>query len=274
MHARWQFADVDNPLELIWSLERTHVGHVLGALCVALSLHGGLAAKSIFSTYDIGAFARTVHSQVVERSRRVVTVNLEHPPEPERPPEAEPKVPERTVLPEPLRQARPKVREAAPAAARAARVLTADPDPDEPIDMTGNAFVQGSADNYAGGVTASKGTSAVAVHDLRALPDGVGQGQGKVAADLSRIASPLDKSWNCPFPPEADVEQINTQRVTVDVKVSTSGKALEAQVVGDPGFGFGPAAKRCALRQRYQPALARDGQPVVDSRRFSVFFSR
>ena len=98
MQARWQFADVDNPLELIWSLERTHIGHVLGAVCVALSLHGVLAAKSAFSTYEVGNFARSVHSQVVERSRRVVTVNLEQPPEPEPEPEPErePPPPERT----------------------------------------------------------------------------------------------------------------------------------------------------------------------------------
>jgi protein TonB len=155
-------------------------------------------------------------------------------------------------------------------------VLTAEPDPNEPLDLTGNTFVQGSAESYAGGVTARAGTSNTAVKDLGARGDGVVGGRGKdPAGDQSRAARPIDEEWNCPFPAEADVEQINFKRVQVVVKVGTSGKALDVTIVSDPGYGFGLAAKRCALRQRYEPALGRDGKPIVgQARSFYVRFSR
>jgi protein TonB len=275
MRHRWEYAGLDHPFELVWGLERTRAGHVVLALLLALLFHGALAAKGAFGLYEVGDFARAAQALVQEQMNRVVAVSMIRPdPEPEPPPTArsEPEAPplERTPVP------RQRSREAAPAAARAARVLTAEPDPDEPLDLTGNTFVQGNADTYAGGVTARSGTSSTAVRDLGARGDGVVGGRGKgPAADLSRAARPLEEEWNCPFPPEADVEQINFKRVQVVVKVGTAGKALDVTVVSDPGYGFGMAAKRCAMRQRYEPALGRDGKPVVGTARsFFVRFSR
>lgn len=277
MRRRWEYAGLDHPFELVWGLERTRLGHVLVALLLALLFHGALAAKGAFGLYELGDFARIAQALVQEQMRRVVAVSMIRPepePEPEPPPptQREPDAPPPERAPTP----RQRVTPAAPAAARAARVLTAPPSPDEPLDLTGNTFVQGNADTYAGGVTARAGTSSTAVRDLGARSDGVVGGRGKgPGVDLSRAARPMDDEWNCPFPPEADVEQINFKRVQVVVKVGTTGKALDVTVVADPGYGFGTAAKRCAMRQRYEPALGRDGKPVVGAARsFFVRFSR
>jgi periplasmic protein TonB len=275
MRRRWEYAGLDHPFEHVWGLERTRVGHVVLAIVLALLLHGALAAKGVFGLYDIGDFARAAQQLVQEQTRRVVTVSMIRPePEPEPEPDtkkAEPDAPPPERVPAP----RQRVRAAAPAAARAGRVLTAQPDPNEPLDLTGNTFVQGSAESYAGGVTARSGTSNTAVRDLGARAGGVVGGRGKEVGDQSRAARPLDEEWNCPFPAEADVEQINFKRVQVVVKVGTTGKALDVTVVSDPGYGFGLAAKRCAMRQRYQPALGNDGKPIVGTARsFYVRFSR
>src|SRR6185312_1876010 len=101
-----------------------------------------------------------------------------------------------------------------PPPAQAAKVLTQEPDPNEPVDLTGNTIVQGNADSYAGGTTMTNGTSARAVRSL-ASPQGVPGGTGAPTAkptsvvDHSRVAMPLNTDWNAPFPPEADTAQID-----------------------------------------------------------------
>jgi protein TonB len=81
-------------------------------------------------------------------------------------------------------------------------------------------------------------------------------------------------TWNCPFPPEADAEEINHAVVTVQVTVRPDGSALTATVVTDPGHGFGRAARLCALGRRYQPALDRTGAAIVSSAPINVHFNR
>jgi protein TonB len=34
-------------------------------------------------------------------------------------------------------------------------------------------------------------------------------------------------------------------------------------VIGDPGNGFGREARKCALTRRFEPALDREGRPVL-----------
>jgi protein TonB len=165
----------------------------------------------------------------------------------------------------------------APAAAQAGKVLTAEPTPDEPLDLTGDAFVQGNADYYAGGITASKGTSTEAVRNQAARSDGVVGGTGTAPAssiDRSRAAGTVGTNWDCPFPAEAELEQINYQQVRVAVTVSAQGKALEVKVIGDTSFGFGRAAQRCALSKAYIPALDRGGNPITTTVPIVVTFVR
>src|SRR5262249_50071277 len=151
------------------------------------------------------------------------------PPPPPTPttPEPEPEVPKEAPPP---KAAAPQPA-TPPAAAQAGKVLTADPDPDEPVDLTGNGFVQGTGDTFAGGVTSSDGTSHTAVRDLGAAGSAeavVGEKPGPKAptADLSRKAKPLSTGWDhCGFPAEADIEQINNATVTLVVTVDAEGHA-------------------------------------------------
>ena len=141
----------------------------------------------------------------------------------------------------------------------------------------------GNAESYAGGVTASSGTSKKAVRDLAAVPGGVPGGTGtKPAAevagpDLSRAPSLLGStSWeDCDFPPEADVDQIDLAKVTIAVTVAPDGTPQEVRVVKDPGHGFGRAARSCAMRKRFEPARNREGRPVLGTvPPFNVKFER
>ncbi len=175
----------------------------------------------------------------------------------------------------------PKAAPAAPpAAAQAGKVLTADPDPDEPVDLTGQGFVQGTGDAYAGGVTMTNGTSRTAVRDLRAVGSGEpGPGADKALpsgrkADPSRPARPLSDSWECGFPAEADIEQINNAQVPITVTIGADGHAQSVTVIRDPGYGFGGLAKRCALRMRYSPALGKSGEPVTATQVITINFRR
>jgi protein TonB len=195
------------------------------------------------------------------------SIDIETQSEPEPPPpEPEPKAEEPAPVPE---KAPPPVAKAEPppAAAQAGQVLTAKADPNEPIDLTGMTFVTGTGDTYAGGVTASNGTSKDAVHDRNASTKGVVGGTGAApVVDRSAPASLASSTqWQCPFPEEADIEQINYARVTVTVSVQVDGRAKSVQVIKDPGFGFANAARVCALRQAYRPALDRDGKPIAQT---------
>jgi protein TonB len=161
-------------------------------------------------------------------------------------------------------------------------VLTQEPRPDEPIDLTGNTFVQGNADMYAGGFTTSNGTSATAVRALASptgVPGGTGAPQSPPAAqkvDRSHRASLGGGSdWNCPFPPEADTAQVDEAYVTLQVDVRPDGNPSAVRVMSDPGNGFGREARRCALGKRFSPELDVDGNPIAGTTKpFRVHFSR
>jgi periplasmic protein TonB len=169
-----------------------------------------------------------------------------------------------------------------PAPAQAAKVLTQEPRPDEPVDLTGNTIVTGNADAYAGGFTAGNGTSSTAVHGMPSptgVPGGTGAPQAAPAPpgpDLSRTAALGGGSeWSCPFPPEADTAQVDDAYVTLQVDVRQDGSPTAARVLGDPGNGFGREARRCAMNRRYATALDREGRAIAGTTNvFRVHFSR
>jgi protein TonB len=84
----------------------------------------------------------------------------------------------------------------------------------------------------------------------------------------------VSRNWNCPFPPEADIEQINYMRVSVVVQVNSEGNPKSVEVLNDPGFGFGRAARQCALKQSYRSALNREGKAIAHSLATVVKFER
>jgi periplasmic protein TonB len=268
-----------DPLEPILGLGKREVkvGLVLGILG-ALLVHGAVGVKAASTLGQVHAFAVLVQAQVRERLHSQIDIDVSEPPPPPPPPEPEPEpkeIPTAAPAPTPPTNAPP------PAAAEAGKVLTADPDPNEPVDLTGDGFVSGTGDRFAGGVTASNGTSKSAVKDIRAKPEGVGKAPpGPVASaagsNLSRAASPMGGAWNdCGFPPEADIEGIDSAVVQLTVTVGPDGRAKSVTILRDPGNGFGQATRACAFRKQFASALDLTGNPITMSTApFNVRFTR
>lgn len=86
-----------------------------------------------------------------------------------------------------------------------------------------------------------------------------------VSAEVPReenFALPDPKTpWDCSFPPEADKDKIDQAAVTVVVHVGANGTAEKVDVPNDPGYGFGAAAAKCAIRRKYTPPNDEQGKP-------------
>jgi periplasmic protein TonB len=151
-----------------------------------------------------------------------------------------------------------------PPPAEAGAIVAQAPDPGAPVDLTGEDFVTGIARGHAGGMTASDGTNTVAA-PAGAVDPGPAPGPraaGSEMSDRSRSVSLEDQSWSCAWPPEADTAQIDEQTVVIRVVVDAEGNAESAEVVSDPGHGFGRAAAACAMRTHFTPARDGAGEPV------------
>lgn len=274
-----------DPLAQVLTLgDREVRSGLLVGLIGALLLHAGVGAQAASTLGDVHAFAVLVRAQVQERLRTQIDVDLSEPPPPPPAPAAPEPEPEPQAPPPPSPTPVPPTDRLPPppAAAEAGKVLTQEPDPNEPVDLTGDGFVSGTGDRFAGGVTASNGSATTAVRDLRARPDGVGKAApGPVAAtptgpDLSRAAAPLQGSWNdCEFPAEADIEGIDSAVVQLSVTVGPNGRAKSVTVLRDPGNGFGQSARSCAFRKTFNAALDRSGTAITMSTApFTVRFTR
>ena len=264
--------DRPDPFARVRSLgeRQNRLGMSVG-LVLALSLHGAGAAHGFTALLDMSAFAALVQSAVRDDIRAIYKVEVAEKKSPPPPP------PEDAPKPQPEPQARVASRNQAeeppPSPAQAGKLLTANADPDAPLDLTGDGFVTGDGDRYVGGVTSAKGTATTAVHQALTKPVGKvgGTGNGKPDAvltkpDLSRPPVPVDTNWDdCGFPPEADTDQINFMRVRVVVTVGTDGRAQKVTVLSDPGHGFGRLAQQCAYRKTYGVGLDVDGKSIVST---------
>ena len=83
-----------------------------------------------------------------------------------------------------------------------------------------------------------------------------------VGPDHSRPVSLADDDWNCAWPRSAEAADIDEQAVVIRVVVRADGSVESAQLVHDPGAGFGAAALECARRSRFRPALDRQGKAL------------
>ncbi len=207
----------------------------------------------------------------------VTSIDVEIAPEPPKPePIAKPE-----PKPEPKEPARPepKLKEAPPAAAaQAGAILAQQTKPDDPVDLT-NSFVSGSGAVYAGGSTMAAGTATTAVRTAVVSPVGVPGGTGgatQVGPDRSRNATlGGSKNWNdCPFPPEADVDNVDQALVSVQINIGPDGRPTGVKILSDPGHGFGRAARACAMQKVYQNALDREGNPIPGSIPTNIRFDR
>ncbi|MBX3186600.1 MAG: hypothetical protein KF819_06280 [Labilithrix sp.] len=260
------------------------VGVAVAAAILAVSLHAGAAVGAVQAAvlHAFASWARDVRGAISLQLAQSYDVDLvkpiEKPPEPE-PPKEEPKEEPKLVKQAPKDEPPPPP----PAAADAAKVLTADPPKDEPVDLTkDNTFLSGNADTALGGQTQIGGKATAPTYNTAAVATGVPGGTGAAAApppvkvDRSRAAriANLANLERCPFPAEADSEQIDEATVGIEVKVSLDGRAETVAITRDPGHGFGREARKCALREKYNAALDVDGNAIPGVFRVNFRFSR
>ncbi len=275
------YAGERDPLARVIGLgdRAARTGTIIG-LALALSTHGYASARAMMALFDmqhaVGEIRNGLHEYFWTEYDIDLTPKDQDKPKPEeKPPEPEPQAP-----PEPV--AAPKEKAPAkeedpydppPPPSQAAKVLTQEPDPDEPVDMTGQGFVTGDGSGPGFGMVSAAGTGKTPTFDRGASLSGKEGGTGKGSntpppqgPDLSKAVGLVGSSaWDCPFPPEADAEQIDQAVVSIIVTVRPDGTAQSVKVVSDPGTGFGRAARLCALARRYTPALDRTGTPIVSA---------
>jgi protein TonB len=263
-----------DPLGPVLSLGEgaVRVGAILGLLG-ALALHGAAGVQAAANLYEMENFSIGVSQYVKNNLQLQIDIDSTPPPPPPPPPEPPPPEPEPEKAPPPPPQAANEPPPPPPAPAEAGKVLTSDPDPDAPVDLTGDGFVTGNGE-FRGGITSSAGTAKTAVRDIKAQPGGAATGTGAAPApvakapekDLSQAAMPMGTSWSdCGFPAEAQLDGVEFGIVKLVVTVTAEGRAKSVTILSDPGSGFGNHARQCAMRRTYKPALDKLGQAVVSS---------
>jgi protein TonB len=236
---------------------------------VVLALYGGAFALVSQLGTSLGPWSAEMAARVHEAIALEREVEVTPPPPPESPPPAPAPESSRIAVSRSSRTPRAQPARATPPA-QAGQIVAAAP---ALADFTDMAFIVGSGTSYAGGTTTSGGTSrkaafgAVAPEAIKGAP---------VSAPNRRRSVLLDQSaWNCPWPAEADAEQVNEQTVVLQASVRADGRADSVDILSDPGFGFGAAARLCALRTRFDPARDGTGQPILArSPPIRVHFSR
>lgn len=259
------------------------VGAILGILLAFLT-HGAGAARAMASLREMSLSVQEMRAGIHDFLWTMYDVDLEPPKPIDKPKEPDPPPapdPEPVAIPAPKAAPAPKEEdpyEPPPAPAQASKIITAPEDPaEEKIeDLTDQGFVTGDGTGPGYGVVSAAGTSSAPTWNPHAKVGGTpgGKGTGDVrpppppppTKDLSRSATVAGStSWDCPFPAEADAEQIDSALVTVVVTVRSDGTPQSVKVISDPGHGFGRQARICALGKRYTPGLDRGGAPITQT---------
>ena len=283
-----------DPLARVLGLGGRHngVGLAVG-LAGALFVHGAGAATSLQQLFELQDFAAAVYDDISTELRGVYDIEVEPPaPEPE-PPPPEPEADEAADETEPLAAAEeaPVPEAPPPEAAEVGEALTAEADPDAPLDLTGEqwSMVTGPGTRFAGGASQRGGKAKEAVRDRNAKANDEPAPKRTVAKpgtkartkekDRSRPALLASStSWDsCGFPAEAEMGQINYARVVLVVTVAPDGKPQRVSVLSETpaGFGFGALAQQCAYSRSFTPGLDRDGNPTTSTTpSIGVSFSR
>jgi periplasmic protein TonB len=241
---------------------------------MATAVHVALAGAAAWLVAGSSHASNVELVQVTQMLEVPVELEPEPPPPPVAAPEPEPQ-PEPVAV-KPLAAPAPPAPRAAPAAAQAAEVLAQEPVAEEIVDF-GETFVQGTAVAYAGGSTAAAGTSQKAVRDPGARANGIVGGTGTDTSGIDRSRAPAlagGATWDCPFPREADLEDIHDAVVALRVRVARDGGVEDVSIERDPGSGFGREAMRCARRKRWAPGLDAAGNPAAMTSRVNVRFTR
>jgi outer membrane biosynthesis protein TonB len=170
------------------------------------------------------------------------------PPLPEEPPPPPPR---------PQRQARRSTEP--PAAAMAGKVVARAEEPQQPLDFTGFDMVVGKGDTYAGGYTATSGTSKTAVDNAGATPHGTGPPD----ASRARSPAPSRRDWACAWPEDAQETDIRDARTSIRVHVNRDGEPENVEIMSSPSPSFAKAARHCALGETYRIALDDAGKAIA-----------
>ena len=221
-------------------------GRVVIALLAAGSMHGALWLWGALSEPTLESWSAALAARVHSELSRVESVELTKPPPP--PPPA-PTAPVRVAT-----VARQAATARPPTPAQASSIIAQASDPSEPVDLTHDAFVTGTASAYAGGLTTATGTSTRAV-TREVAPEPVEDRSSAVGLD--------EADWSCPWPRDAEEDELDEQVVVLRVLVRADGTAESAMLASDPGHGFGRAALACALSTRFSPARDRRGQAIA-----------
>ena len=241
------------------------------AVAVATGVHVGLLAWATASGSSLGPWTAQLAARLHEELGRERLVELTPPPPPPKPaPQPEPP-PQRPPLARAARPAPTRADARPPPPAQAGRIIAREEGPRAPLDLTGDTFVTGTAQAYAGGVTSPTGTNPNAVETRGVDP---AEPPGRLPEpDRSRRVALIEegcRSW----PPEAESEPIDQQDVLMRIVVGADGNVVSARVLGDPGHGFGAAAVACARRSRFAPELDSAGRPVQVEVPFRWHFTR
>ncbi len=231
----------------------------------AVAAISSIALHAVWLTHDAQAsyIHETKPAEVLFEAEPVPVSKTE--PDAPKPERAPPEPIERSPAP----RAHADQKTAPQSAAQAGRTLTA-PDTPDNSSIADFSMVQGEGNSYAGGTTSSIGTSAKAVHGLASLKPAATQREQTRAGtllpagpDRSRGATPAASNWNCSslFPNDPDAGAYAS--VVIAVTVQTNGRPTSVAVIRDPGHGFAPAARACAMTQIFNVALDREGKPIV-----------
>lgn len=231
----------------------------LFAVFAAVAIHGMLWLWARSSEPSLESWSAELAARVHAELGRQEVVELAKPPPPKEAPNPEeerPPVPVRERVPEAARTTK-----APPPPAQAGQIVAQEPRADDPLDLTSDTFVTGTANAYAGGTTTATGTNPVAVL-TRTVDPSASPTRAPGQPDRSGPVRLEEDEWQCAWPREADTEQIDERAVVLRIIVGVDGTAESASLMSDPGHGFGQAAVACALRTRFTPARDRQGRTI------------
>jgi protein TonB len=240
------------------------------ALAAAVGAHAGLLAWATASGSSLAAWSADLAARLHEElgRERIVELAPPPPPPPPQPPPPREATPQRQPVARSSRSMMKRADSRPPPPAQAGRIIAQEPDAHAPLDLTGDTFVTGTAQAYAGGITSPTGTNPEAVETQEvdpAAPPG--------EPDRSRRVALLEQG--CPsWPPEAEAEPIDRKDVVTRIVVGADGKVASARVVGDPGRVFADAGLYCARRSRFAPELDAAGKAIAVEFRFTWHFTR
>lgn len=234
------------------------------ALALVLHAGAGVSALALRTKEQVSTLPPITKPAPLQIDHVVALSPPEPGPEPEpqpptpklRPPPLEKRVARRAPAREPPAPASPNDGRPPPPA-EAGKVVAAD----EPLDFTSFDISTGNGPRYAGSITVSSGTSSRAVQgpavDPHADPNRRSQ------ASLARPVGSPRREWACPWPAEADALSIDEQFVVIRVVVREDGTVAAAELISDPGYGFGRIALACARKQRFPAATDQAGRPIT-----------